>query len=749
MLSCSRKRWIEIEPPTVGGGWNSVSLAVPKAEAAIRFVSWSLFLAILVSLSVPLTCLAQAPSSYGVRVIATPGNLTGPTEVVVDGKGNLYIADQFSQEIDEFIAVNGVIPTNPVVRTLAAGLSGNGLVAVDKAGNVFTNSYLATGSSIVEILAVNGSIPNNPTVRTLISFTGDLQISSMTADGQGNLDYTIDQGGSVALLQLVAINGSMPANPVSRNLFSPLNPQSLGQVIGDGLGNAYYIYFDLHTTSLYKLTAVNGVIPDNPTPQPLLNLDAVTADLFSVDPKGNVFLNLQEADKVAIGEVVAVNGTVPENGAITKLYEAERTAFAPFYLAVDANDNIFTTNHNADDDTTPAQVIELSQAGVMLTPSTYDYGPVDLSSNASKTFTLANTGTSSITIASTSLASSVFTIAGTTCQNTLAAGADCTYDIEFAPSTAGTQSATFSVIDDGGTQSATLTGTGAALTPPTAPQAALTPSTQDFGSETIGSSSAAKTFTLANAGTATLPITSVTITGSNASSFTIGTNSCGATLAAGASCSISISFKPGAVGSDSASLNMVDSVGTQTSALTGTGIAAAVMQDFALAATPATQIIAAGDTANYTVNITPSGGFDSAVALKATGLPPGATVTFSPASVTPGGGVASSSMAIHVASLATVGSVQNNTPWKLGAPLMAAVFLFIPMRRMRMGRGMLCALVFSTTLFMIVGCGGGFGYGTKNVSPATYTVTVTGTSGSLTHSTTVQLTVQSVSQAAE
>jgi hypothetical protein len=48
-------------------------------------------------------------------------------------------------------------------------------------------------------------------------------------------------------------------------------------------------------------------------------------------------------------------------------------------------------------------------------------------------------------------------------------------------------------------------------------------------------------------------------------------SACQATLPAGAGCTISVSFKPAATGSRTASLSIDDSVGTQKVALSGTG----------------------------------------------------------------------------------------------------------------------------------------------------------------------------------
>lgn len=55
-----------------------------------------------------------------------------------------------------------------------------------------------------------------------------------------------------------------------------------------------------------------------------------------------------------------------------------------------------------------------------------------------------------------------------------------------------------------------------------------------------------------------------------------------------------------------------------------------VTPDFSLSASPASQTVSQGAATSYTVTITPSGGFTGAVTLTVTGLPTGATGTFSP-----------------------------------------------------------------------------------------------------------------------
>jgi hypothetical protein len=158
------------------------------------------------------------------------------------------------------------------------------------------------------------------------------------------------------------------------------------------------------------------------------------------------------------------------------------------------------------------------------------------------------------------------------CGATLAAGSSCSIYVTFTPASATSFSATLSVADSatGSPQTSTLTGTG------TAPAASLTPSLA-FPSTTAGTTSSALAATLSNTGNGALNNIVPSITGANPSDFAIstGANACGATLAAGSSCSIYVTFTPATATSFSATLSVADSAtgSPQTATLTGTGTA--------------------------------------------------------------------------------------------------------------------------------------------------------------------------------
>ena len=108
-------------------------------------------------------------------------------------------------------------------------------------------------------------------------------------------------------------------------------------------------------------------------------------------------------------------------------------------------------------------------------------------------------------------------------------------------------------------------------TPPpssTAPAAMLAPASLSFGNRTKGATSAAQSVTFTNSGTAALSIAALTASGDFAE-----TNNCGGSLAAGASCTIQVTFTPSAAGARAGALTVTDNASTspQLVPLSGTG----------------------------------------------------------------------------------------------------------------------------------------------------------------------------------
>lgn len=183
----------------------------------------------------------------------------------------------------------------------------------------------------------------------------------------------------------------------------------------------------------------------------------------------------------------------------------------------------------------------------------------------------------------------------------------------------------------------------------------VSPTSLAFKSQYVGMGSSSQSVTLTNTEGVALTITSIAITGAQASDFSQ-TNNCGSSLTAGGSCTVNVTFTPAAAGNRAAALTFTNNaINTpQSVALTGTGLG------FSLTATSSTQTISPGQTATYSINVTPAGGFNQAVHLTCTGAPAQSSCSVSPSSFTLNGSAAQTA----TVTVTTVGASSGLTlPW--------------------------------------------------------------------------------------
>jgi N-acetylneuraminic acid mutarotase len=161
--------------------------------------------------------------------------------------------------------------------------------------------------------------------------------------------------------------------------------------------------------------------------------------------------------------------------------------------------------------------------------------------------------------------------------------------------------------------------------------------------------------------------------------------------------------------------------------------------DFSIAASQTSLTVAAGQSGKINISVTPLNGFNSAVTLSCSGLPSGASCSFSPTTVTPSGGTASPTLTITVPS-ATI--ALHRQPLFPVAVLIASLCCF-GLRRSRYLQRLLLLTVSVIGLSQLTGCSGAASSSSMETAPhgVTSTITVTATTGSLQHSTTFLLTV--------
>ena len=225
---------------------------------------------------------------------------------------------------------------------------------------------------------------------------------------------------------------------------------------------------------------------------------------------------------------------------------------------------------------------------VNISPTSVNFGNQIVSTSSTpQAVTLTNSSNSSVSITSIGVTGDYSQT--NNCGASIAGNSSCTINVTFTPTTTGTRTGTLTVVDGAGTQTASLTGAGVTLV-------SLTPASVSFGNVGVGSHSSPQSVTLANNQASQLTGVSVSITGTNAADFSQ-TNNCGTAVAANSSCTINVTFTPSIYASESATLTVTDSAGTQTSSLTGTG------KDVT---PPTTQITAPsnGATVSGTINVT-------------------------------------------------------------------------------------------------------------------------------------------------
>jgi len=642
----------------------------------------------------------------GDSIAATTAELNGPQDVALDPVGNLYIADTLNYRVRVVTATTGRIMTYAGNGT--AGDTGDGGIAPSAEINVYG-------------VATN--------------LAGDLFIT----EGEGGIVRRVDPSGNITTFAgggTGAIGGPAATGAVSDAYFART----------DNAGDL------LIPDELQVLQAgPDGLLQFGSVPQGSTS-SSLTITLENTGDAPLIFGNTEPTEEggfTGSGDFSVTGGTCQNVTSSGLAAGGTCTIIATFTpSAMGARTGTISVPSNAPN--SPATILlqgtgsAASAPIASLSPTALSFPSTAVGSTAMLSTTLSNTGNATLNISGITLSDTTDFAETTTCGSTLDAGKTCTITVTFQPGSAAALTGTLSVADDanGSPQMATLSGTG---TPAPAPVASLSPTTLAFPSTNVGATSAGMSTTLSNTGNATLTITGITL--SDTTDFAE-TTTCGSTLAAGSNCTISVTFKPGSVASLSGTLSVADNAAgsPQTAALTGTGLTPPAT-DFTLTVTPPAVTVKGGSVATFSVNLKGIGGdFANAISLTVTGLPGGFTGTFAPASVTPGANGANSTLTIQTlqhAAQAQPAPLHRGTrsSWLAALLVIPLLGLRKRLRKLNSGRMLSCLLLLAATLtptLLLSGCGGGY----FAITSQTYNVTVTGTSGSIQHSTTVTLTVQ-------
>jgi hypothetical protein len=640
---------------------------------------------------------------------ATAAQLDTPTGVAIDASGNVYVADSHNHRIREISG--GTITTfagtgtpgfsNDGVSATTAQLSLPSGVAVDKSGNV----YIAD--------------TNNHRIREVSNGI----ITTIAGDGE---EFYVGDGAPATAAALdsptaVAVDGAGNVYIADR----------LNQRIREISGGIITTLAGTSTTGFAGDFAGDGAAP---TAAALSKPSGVSVDLA-----GNVYIadtDNQRIREVSGGAIATrVIATIVGSGSQGYADDGSGTGVilnSPRSVVSDAVGNLSTAdklNQRIRSNMLPTLIFSSEAVGV---PS------------PTQSLTLTNTGNASITVSAITLVTGFTLTTGGSCSALpilLSAGTNCTENIKFLPMTAG--SANGSAIFGGAgvvpqtillTGAATQASTTVALTTNVNPALAGQPVTYAAVVDPIGlgtptgtvafdvGGGSLKTQTLALGGATALATTTALPTGTY-------------------SVAAAYSGDPNFTGSTSTTLPQV-------------------VEDFSITLTPQSTNpagstdggVVPGKVATFGGALTPLlGPFNFPITLSATGLPPGATVTFSPQTVTPGAAATNLTMTVQTA--VNQASLRPQGVFRGGAvafALLLAPFTRRWNRRARR-RKMLLTLKLTVALLAcaifgsITGCGTGTGFFAQ--PQQNYTVRVTGTAAgsngyALQHTVNVTLSVQ-------
>jgi len=329
----------------------------------------------------------------------------------------------------------------------------------------------------------------------------------------------------------------------------------------------------------------------------------------------------------------------------------------------------------------------------------------------------------------------------TTCGASVASGTQCTFSVTFSPTAVGLRKGSLII---GDTENGNPVTHVVALTGSTS-TVQLSASSLNFGTQSIGITTAPQTITVTNVGSSPL-----TISGIVASSDFAETDNCTkAPLQPSTNCVVNVTYRATTSGASLGALTITDNVpgSPQVVLLNGTGM----VPDFSIAPDPASVTVVAGHTTTFNLDISSISGFARTISLSCGGAPAASNCTISPSSVV----LAANSTATATVSVSTVartmlppaGGVRRVprlpiTPVYVLAlvALLAFAIRLVPARRRAFAT--ICLLLLAPVLLMSA-CNGGTPVNSGSGTPAgTYQLVVTGSAGTMAHSVPVNLQVK-------
>jgi len=508
---------------------------------------------------------------------ATSVSLSAPSAVAVDFFGDAYVADWGNNVVREVSPIGYVSPAvgsgtggtghctiaTPCVP-IGVAISLPGGLAIDAAGNLFVNTQVSGVPWMFDDNTWGGPNPNGSPTLTNVNYQGTTGYTNNLAlgiDAYDNLYHSVWLAAAAGLPQDCYIFGQ----------------------------NSAYSRYAGGLSWIVAGTRTCGFSGDGG-----LAVGAEISNLtggFAFDAAGNFyFADTNNSVVRRIDEATGIIHTIAGNGLGGYSGDGGPATAAPIRqpvgIAVDSRGDVYATDFVPVGAVLHAVLRKIGPQGALSFP-VQGLG----TSSPVQTITVSNTGNYALNLVKVAIvvpgvnAANVLDFAidplTTTClfPSTLPPGQSCYIGVSFSPQGLGARAGSLSFSDNTATGLNTVQLTGAGALPA---QAVFAPTTLTFPTTAVGVTSASMPSTLSNPGGLPLTITGYSFVGNNTTDFAQ-THTCGATVAAGASCTVNVTFHPSATGVRGTTLLVATSAGTAYLTLVGNNSAAAVPSKVTLA----------------------------------------------------------------------------------------------------------------------------------------------------------------------
>ena len=505
----------------------------------------------LVGMKVPMAVAVGQSASFIIAVNATAsGALTSTLTVQADGASS-PVSINLSATALTAQAQLSVSPATMNFGTVSVGVKSTGNLVLSNAG---------ASDLTVSMLTLTGSD---------FAVSGITTPKTISANQAVPITITFDPAAAGSSTGTLTITSSDSANPT---MVVPLN--------GNGTSTATGQLSADQTSASFGTVAINGSAQKQII---LTNTGNATVKISNINESGTGF--------TLSGLSTPVSLTPSQHATLT-------ATFAP----ASAANFTGTITFVSDAANSPLQIGLTgtgAQAGLTISPASFDFGSVVDGQTKSQTVSVTNTGSVPLTLSQLSVNGAGYSVSGLATPATIAGGAKTTFNAVFAPTTAGSHAGSVSIQSNAPSSPnvLSLSGTGTAAT------VTLTtnPSSMTFSGVNAGSSSS-KSVTITNSGNSAVTISQITVNAKDFKTTGIATPS---TLAPGTNATMTVSFNPTASENISGNITVASTQGA-SAVIPVTG--GAVQP--ALTVTPSTASfgnVTVGSPASQTIQLTNSG----------------------------------------------------------------------------------------------------------------------------------------------